>query len=85
MRATLGEVLTDQAFEHMIGLATRFTDGVQEVHRPRGVPWSVVQLGARAEYRFTSPAPATAASRPPPATTSSTTTCTCTCTTGTSC
>jgi len=57
MRATLEQVLTDQAFEHMIGLATRFTDGVQEVLDRCGVPWSVVQLGARAEYRFTSPAP----------------------------
>ncbi|HEV3498413.1 MAG TPA: aspartate aminotransferase family protein, partial [Actinomycetes bacterium] len=57
MRATLEQVLTDQAFEHMIGLATRYTDGVQEVLDRCGVPWSVVQLGARAEYRFTRPAP----------------------------
>jgi glutamate-1-semialdehyde 2,1-aminomutase len=57
MRATLEQVLTDQAFEHMIGLGTRFTDGVQGVIDACGVPWSVVRLGARAEYRFTSPAP----------------------------
>ena len=57
MRATLEQVLTDQAFEHMLALGTRFTDGVQGVIDACGVPWSVVQLGARAEYRFTWPAP----------------------------
>ena len=57
MRATLEHVLTDQAFEHMTGLGTRFTDGVRGVIDACGVPWSVVQLGARAEYRFCSPPP----------------------------
>ena len=41
----------------MIGLGTRFTAGVQGVLDACQMPWSVVQLGARAEYRFTSPAP----------------------------
>src|SRR5215218_7488565 len=57
MRATLEHVLTEDAFEHMTGLATRYTEGVQEVLDRCQVPWSIVQLGARAEYRFTSPAP----------------------------
>jgi glutamate-1-semialdehyde 2,1-aminomutase len=57
MRATLEHVLTDQAFEHMTALGGRFTAGVQGVIDACGLPWSVVQLGARAEYRFTSPAP----------------------------
>jgi glutamate-1-semialdehyde 2,1-aminomutase len=57
MRATLGEVLTDANFEHMIGLATRFTEGVEAVLAQHDVPWSIAQLGARAEYRFCSPAP----------------------------
>ena len=52
-RATLGEVLTDEAFERMIGLAERYTAGVQEVLESRRMPWNIVQLGARAEYRFT--------------------------------
>lgn len=56
-RATLGEVLTDEAFERMIGLATRFTEGVQTVLDGADVPWSISQLGARAEYRFARPAP----------------------------
>jgi glutamate-1-semialdehyde 2,1-aminomutase len=57
MRATLEHVLTEDAFEHMSGLATRYTEGVQEVLDRCQVPWSIVQLGARAEYRFTTPAP----------------------------
>jgi len=58
-RATLGEVLTDSAFEHMIGLASRFTAGVQRALDGLDVPWSISQLGARAEYRFARPAPRT--------------------------
>jgi glutamate-1-semialdehyde 2,1-aminomutase len=58
-RATLAEVLTAEAFDHMIALATRFTDGVQATLDRHDLPWSVVQLGARAEYRFARPAPRT--------------------------
>ena len=57
MRATLGEVLTDDAFAHMIALATRFREGVEGTLAQFDVPWSIAQLGARAEYRFVSPAP----------------------------
>jgi len=57
MRATLEQVLTDGAFAGMIERATRFTAGVQRAIDEAGLPWSVVQLGARAEYRFASPAP----------------------------
>ncbi|HEY2958375.1 MAG TPA: transaminase [Actinomycetota bacterium] len=56
-RATLEHVLTEAAFARMIALATRFTGGVRGVLGGRGVPWSVVQLGARAELRFTAPPP----------------------------
>ena len=59
MRATLGEVLTDAAFEHMIALSTRFTEGVVATLEEYDVPWSISQLGARAEYRFARPAPRT--------------------------
>ena len=59
MRATLEHVLTAPAFEHMVSLATRFTSGVQATLDETGVPWTVRQLGARAEYRFASPAPRT--------------------------
>jgi glutamate-1-semialdehyde 2,1-aminomutase len=56
-RATLEHVLTEAAFSGMIALATRFTDGVRGALQARGVPWSIVQLGARAEVRFTAPPP----------------------------
>jgi glutamate-1-semialdehyde 2,1-aminomutase len=57
MRATLGEVLTPQAFAQMSELATAFTDGVQATLDELDVPWSISRLGARAEYRFARPAP----------------------------
>ncbi|GII94597.1 transaminase [Sinosporangium siamense] len=59
MRATLEHVLTDDAFARMTELATHFTKGVQDVIDRYSLPWSVTQLGARAEYRFASPAPRT--------------------------
>ena len=52
IRATLSEVLTADAFNEMIELATRFTEGVQDVLDANELPWHVVQLGARAEYGF---------------------------------
>jgi len=57
MRATLEHVLTEDAFAHMTALAGRYVDGVRETIDRHGLPWSIVQLGARAEVRFTSPAP----------------------------
>jgi glutamate-1-semialdehyde aminotransferase len=52
IRATLGEVLTDEAFERMIPLAERWETGVNEVIARHRVPWHVTRLGARAEYHF---------------------------------
>jgi glutamate-1-semialdehyde 2,1-aminomutase len=52
MRAALEQVLTDAAFATMITLADRYTAGVQGVIETRALPWNIVQLGARAEYRF---------------------------------
>ncbi|MFL6112734.1 MAG: transaminase [Catenulispora sp.] len=57
--ATLGEVLTDEAFAHMADLAERFQAGVAEVIAEHALPWSVTRLGARVEYRFADPAPRT--------------------------
>jgi glutamate-1-semialdehyde 2,1-aminomutase len=52
MRATLASVLNSASFDQMLRLATRYTAGVQQVIDRHSLPWSVVQLGARAEYRF---------------------------------
>jgi glutamate-1-semialdehyde 2,1-aminomutase len=59
MRATLEQVLTEDNFKYMIDLATVFTDGVNELFLKYDLPWSINQLGARAEYRFAKPYPKT--------------------------
>jgi glutamate-1-semialdehyde 2,1-aminomutase len=52
MRATLGEVLTDEAFARMIALGERFEAGVAGVIERYDLPWHVVRLGCRVEYLF---------------------------------
>src|SRR3954464_15667372 len=51
-RATLEDVLTPTAFAGMVGLCDRFVAGVRDVLAARDVPWSIVQLGARAAPAF---------------------------------
>jgi len=57
IRATLGEVLTPDAYASMIDRATEWTVGVQAALDEFEVPWQVTQLGARAEYSFLPHAP----------------------------
>ncbi len=52
MRATLAEVLTEEAFARMIPLAERWTEGVEAGIAEAGLPWHVSRLGCRAEYLF---------------------------------
>jgi glutamate-1-semialdehyde 2,1-aminomutase len=52
MRATLSQVLTDEAFVRMIALAERFEAGVATAITRFDVPWHVVRLGCRSEYLF---------------------------------
>ena len=52
MRATLSEVLTDEAFARMIALGERFEAGVQGAIDENGLPWHVTRLGCRVEYLF---------------------------------
>ena len=61
VRATLTEVLTDEAFARMEGLAVRWTEGVQQVIDTSGAPWHVTRLGCRAEYAFSPGEPLTGA------------------------
>jgi glutamate-1-semialdehyde 2,1-aminomutase len=51
-RATLAEVLTDEAFERMIALGERFEAGVAEAIERHDLPWHVTRLGCRVEYLF---------------------------------
>jgi glutamate-1-semialdehyde 2,1-aminomutase len=60
-RATLGEGLTDEAFERMVALRQRFADGVGAAIAECGMPWSIVSLGARCEYRYAPEPPRTGA------------------------
>jgi glutamate-1-semialdehyde 2,1-aminomutase len=52
MRATLSEVLTEEAYARMIPLAERFAAGVEGILEEHAMPWIVKRLGARAEYWF---------------------------------
>jgi glutamate-1-semialdehyde 2,1-aminomutase len=58
MRATLEHVLTEDAFAAMAALSARFAAGVQTIIDRYELPWSISRLGARSEYRFSSPPPA---------------------------
>jgi glutamate-1-semialdehyde 2,1-aminomutase len=55
IRATLGEVLTDDAFTHMESLGARWTDGGRATIERHALPWHVNRLGCRAEYWFCPP------------------------------
>ncbi len=57
MRATLQKVLTQEAFDRMIPMAERWTEGVSKAIVDFELPWSVTRLGCRAEYLFTSKTP----------------------------
>jgi glutamate-1-semialdehyde 2,1-aminomutase len=57
IRATLTDVLTEEAFDHMLRLAARYEAAVNECLAVTGLPWSITRLGARAEFRYCSPAP----------------------------
>jgi glutamate-1-semialdehyde 2,1-aminomutase len=60
-RATLGEVLTDDAFARMTALRERLAAGIDDTITRHGMPWSIVSLGARCEYRYTPEPPHTGA------------------------
>ena len=59
IRATLTEVLTEEAFQRMEELCTVWTTDVQEIINEFNIPWQVSQLGCRAEYSFRATAPKT--------------------------
>jgi glutamate-1-semialdehyde 2,1-aminomutase len=52
MRATLEDVLTEEAFESMIARCERFEDGVNEVISENDLGWHAVRIGCRIEYKF---------------------------------
>jgi glutamate-1-semialdehyde 2,1-aminomutase len=52
IRATLTHALRQEDFDIAIPLATRWSIGVQAIIDQYGLPWTVQQLGCRAEYWF---------------------------------
>jgi glutamate-1-semialdehyde 2,1-aminomutase len=58
-RATLSSVLDDGAWKATEPLATRFAEGARTAIERHDAPWHVVQLGCRAEYRFSPEPPST--------------------------
>jgi glutamate-1-semialdehyde 2,1-aminomutase len=52
MRATLEHVLTESNYAHTIPLGERVAEGVDKTIRANDLPWHVISLGCRAEYRW---------------------------------
>jgi glutamate-1-semialdehyde 2,1-aminomutase len=50
MHATLAEVMTPGAYEHMDAQAGRLASGLDAVIAQRRLPWHVVRVGARVEF-----------------------------------
>jgi glutamate-1-semialdehyde 2,1-aminomutase len=57
VQAVLGEVLTAQAFAHMIALADELATGARAFIAAQRLPWFVAQSGARVETLFMAHAP----------------------------
>lgn len=52
MRAALVEVMTPDAYAHMLVLAERLAAGLRAVIARHRLPWCVTQVGARTEFQF---------------------------------
>lgn len=52
MRATLSDVLSDEAFGRMMETGERYERGVVEVIAEHDLPWHAVRIGCRIEYLF---------------------------------
>jgi glutamate-1-semialdehyde 2,1-aminomutase len=57
MRATLSQVMTDDAYTYMFALAQQLATGLQDIITEFQLPWCVTQVGARTEFQFTQAAP----------------------------
>ncbi len=50
LRATLSEVMTPQAYDHMETLAQRLVEGLSKAIAAHNLPWHAVRVGARVEF-----------------------------------
>ena len=60
-RAALGEVLTDEAYDHTASLGAALADGLEAIVREAGLPWAVHRLYARSGVTFGPAMPSSAA------------------------
>jgi glutamate-1-semialdehyde 2,1-aminomutase len=57
MRATLSNVMTNDAYTYMFTLAKQLATGLREIIAQYQLSWCVTQVGARTEFQFTQVAP----------------------------
>lgn len=57
MRATLSQVMTDDAYTYMFTLAQHLATGLRDIITQYQLPWCVTQVGARTEFQFTQVTP----------------------------
>ena len=61
LRANLEQVMTGQAYAHMLALAAQLAGGLRALIGKHELPWSVTELGARCEFQFRPTPPQTGA------------------------
>ncbi len=52
MRVNLEQVMTAQAYQHMLPLAASLAQGLRDLFSQHRLGWSVTELGARCEFQF---------------------------------
>lgn len=57
IRVVLEQIMTKTAYERMISLAERLRGGIDEAIKYASLPWYVIRLGCRVEYRYLSTPP----------------------------
>ncbi|WP_328820491.1 transaminase [Permianibacter fluminis] len=61
MRAMLSDVMSHEAYAHMLPLAEYLADGLRALFGRHQLPWSIAQVGARCEWIFAPTVPRTGA------------------------
>jgi len=61
MRVNLEQVMTTQAYQHMLPLAASLAQGLRDLFSHHRLSWSVTELGARCEFQFCPAPPRTGA------------------------
>jgi glutamate-1-semialdehyde 2,1-aminomutase len=60
MHATLTEVATEAAYQHMLSLATSLEKQLTNLIKSKNLAWNITRLGARLELQFCKESPSTA-------------------------